>query len=153
MEEQKAKTEELGLGKRYIPRRSLNRIGAIFLEGIPKYGENNWHKGYTDVAWQKERYEHAMEHLLKWYEGDRTEDHLAKVAWFCVVMLEFNEQAKVDAEKIRLLQELAAKAVKEQQEQEPTKEPEPPTYDETKAVAKKNFKSLFNFGSRGEQKD
>lgn len=44
--------------------------------------------GVGDKAYQEERLEHAMLHLLKWKEGDRSEAHLAKVAWFCVTQLE-----------------------------------------------------------------
>ena len=76
------------MGKRFIPREALNRLGAIFLEGIPKYGENNWKKGVFDKTYQNERLEHALDHLYRWIEGDREEDHLAKVMWFCATQLE-----------------------------------------------------------------
>ena len=78
-----------------IPWYSILAIGRIFVEGL-RYGRDNWKNGVGDEAYQEERLEHAMLHLLKWKEGDRTEAHLAKVAWFCVTQLELErlEQEK-----------------------------------------------------------
>jgi hypothetical protein len=87
----KANTEKLNMGKRFIPREALNRLGNVFLngrhydldDGIP-----NWKKGVFDTEYQKERLEHALDHIWRWIEGDREEDHLAKVMWFCAAQLE-----------------------------------------------------------------
>jgi hypothetical protein len=83
----KAKSDKLGLGLVFIPFYSIYRIGKIFIEGL-RYGRDNWRKGIYDSVWQEERLEHALNHLLLWKEGDRSEDHLAKVAWFCVIQME-----------------------------------------------------------------
>lgn len=83
----KAKSEVLGTGIRFIPLTALIAIGAIFLEGAKKYGQDNWKLGLDDSAWISERTEHALTHFFKWISGDRSEPHLAKVAWFCIVML------------------------------------------------------------------
>jgi hypothetical protein len=85
--EKKAKSDKVGTGLTMLPFYSILRIGAIFVEGL-HYGRDNWKKGVNDKEYQEERLEHAMLHLIKWKEGDRTEDHLAKVAWFCVTQLE-----------------------------------------------------------------
>ena len=82
-----AATDKVGTGLVMIPFYSILRIGAIFIEGL-RYGRDNWKKGVNDKPYQEERLEHALLHLIKWKEGDRTEDHLAKVAWFCVTQLE-----------------------------------------------------------------
>lgn len=84
-----------------IPWYSIQRIGKIFVEGL-RYGRDNWKKGVHDAEYQEERWEHAMVHLIKYKEGDTTEDHLAKVAWFCVTQMELMrlkqlEPAKVEA--------------------------------------------------------
>lgn len=83
----KAKTDKLGLGLTLIPLHSLFRLGKIFVEGL-RYGKDNWKKGVNDPEYQEERLEHAMRHLFLWKEGDRSEDHLAKVMWFCTTQLE-----------------------------------------------------------------
>lgn len=83
----KAKTDVIGLGLVLIPYYSIIRIGGIFIEGL-RYGKNNWKKGVNDKEYQEERLEHAMRHLFLWKEGDKEEDHLAKVAWFCVTQME-----------------------------------------------------------------
>jgi hypothetical protein len=85
--EKKAESDKVGTGLTMIPFYSILRIGAIFIEGL-RYGRDNWKKGVNDKEYQEERLEHAILHLIKWKEGDRTEDHLAKVAWFCVTQLE-----------------------------------------------------------------
>jgi hypothetical protein len=85
--EKKAASDKVGTGLTMIPFYSILHIGAIFVEGL-RYGRDNWKKGVNDKEYQEERLEHAILHLIKWKEGDRTEDHLAKVAWFCVTQLE-----------------------------------------------------------------
>ncbi len=84
---QRAKSDVVGTGLVLIPWYSILAIGKIFIEGL-RYGRDNWKKGVKDPQYQEERLEHAMLHLLKWKEGDRSEAHLAKVAWFCVTQLE-----------------------------------------------------------------
>ena len=84
---ERAKSDIVGTGLILIPWYSILAIGKIFIEGL-RYGRDNWKKGVKDPQYQEERLEHAMLHLIKWKEGDRSEAHLAKVAWFCVTQLE-----------------------------------------------------------------
>lgn len=84
---QKANTDKVGTGLVLIPWYSILELGKIFVEGL-RYGRDNWKKGVYDKTYQEERLEHAMLHLLKWKEGDRSEQHLAKVMWFCATQLE-----------------------------------------------------------------
>lgn len=84
---EKAKTEKVSTGMALIPWHSILAIGKIFVEGL-RYGKNNWKKGVGDKEYQEERLEHALTHFALWKEGDRSEAHLAKVAWFCVTQLE-----------------------------------------------------------------
>jgi len=93
----KANSDKVGTGLLMIPFYSILAIGKIFVEGL-RYGKDNWKKGVNDIEYQEERLEHAMLHLIKWKEGDRSEAHLAKVAWFCVTQLEL-ERLQIDNER------------------------------------------------------
>ena len=80
----KVASERLGLAYHLIPAESLRRLSRVFLEGLAKYPEaavNGRNLGGVvgNREWQVERFNHAVDHLLKWGEGDTTEDHLAKV--------------------------------------------------------------------------
>jgi len=91
---QKAGTDKVGTGLVLIPWYSILELGKIFIEGL-RYGRDNWKKGVNDKEYQEERLEHAMLHLLKWKEGDRSEQHLAKVMWFCATQLELEKMEGV----------------------------------------------------------
>ena len=84
---EKAATDKVGTGLVLIPLYSLLALGKIFIEGL-RYGRDNWKKGVNDKEYQEERLEHALLHLIKYKEGNRSEAHLAKVAWFCFTQLE-----------------------------------------------------------------
>lgn len=90
----KAKTDKVGTGLILIPLYSLLALGKIFLEGL-RYGKDNWKKGINDKEYQEERLEHALLHIIKYKEGDRSEAHLAKVAWFCFTQLELERLEKL----------------------------------------------------------
>ncbi len=92
-DDSKAKSDVVGVGLMLIPWYSILSIGKIFIEGL-RYGRDNWKKGVGDKTYQEERLEHAMLHLIKYKERDRTEDHLAKVAWFCVTQIELERLEK-----------------------------------------------------------
>lgn len=84
---EKAKTEHLGTNLDQIPFEGLEAVGKIFAEGAIKYGRDNWKKGVGDKEYQLERLNHAIRHLMLYANGDRSEAHLAKVAWFCLTQL------------------------------------------------------------------
>jgi hypothetical protein len=88
------KTEQLGLALDQIPYSSLKAISDIFKEGEKKYGKDNWKKGVNDKDYQIERWNHAVNHLMLFKEGDTSEKHLAKVAWFCITQLWLEQEEK-----------------------------------------------------------
>jgi hypothetical protein len=92
-----AKSDKLGLGLVMIPMYSIYKIGKIFIEGL-RYGRDNWKKGVFDTTYQEERLEHAFNHLMLWKEGNRSEEHLAKVAWFCITQMELE---RMEAEGLK----------------------------------------------------
>lgn len=91
-EKPKAKTSIKGQGLNQIPLCALLRIGEIFHEGEQVYGRDNWKNGVGDKEWQEKRWNNAERHLRLWNEGDRSVDHLAKVAWFCLTMMWIEER-------------------------------------------------------------
>lgn len=98
--EKKAKSGKHIPGIDMIPVYSLYRIGEIFDEGIQSgYERNNWKNGVGDENYQMARARHAAKHLWKWLNGDRSEAHLAKVAWFCVTQLELERLEEEEREK------------------------------------------------------
>lgn len=84
----KAKSDPTNNGIEQIPLSGLIAIGSIFEEGRLKYGKDNWKNGVNDKGYQTSRLVHAITHLMLYANGDRSENHLAKVAWFCVTQLE-----------------------------------------------------------------
>ena len=99
-----AKTEKEPFDLTQIPFDFERRLGMIFREGELKYGRENWRKGIADKTFQLERANHALKHLKIYihrlefgeYLGERGEDDLAKVAWFCATQAELErlESAK-----------------------------------------------------------
>lgn len=70
-----------------LPFEGIAAIGEIFAEGEIKYGKDNWKKQPSNTSYNAERCRHALKHLFMWANGDRSEPHLAKVAWFCVTQI------------------------------------------------------------------
>ena len=91
-----AKTDKETFDLTQIPFDFERRLGMIFREGELKYGRENWRKGIADKTFQLERANHALKHLKIYihrlefgeYLGERGEDDLAKVAWFCATQAE-----------------------------------------------------------------
>lgn len=65
-----------------IPYEFIRRLGMTLAEGAIKYDEavdeSNWKKG--DKKFFAECFDHAIEHMYLYLDGDRTEDHLAHAA-------------------------------------------------------------------------
>lgn len=70
-----------------IPTFALRRIADLYARGAEKYGDNNWQKGipYSRVIASLER------HLNQFKQGDKSEDHLAAVAWGALALLHYEE--------------------------------------------------------------
>lgn len=56
----------------------LKSIGDALALGAKNYGEGNWRKG--DEAYGKDCCNHAIEHIIQFMNGDRSEDHLGHAA-------------------------------------------------------------------------
>lgn len=60
-----------------IPTESLRRLADLYARGAEKYDDDNWKKGQP----YSRTYASLFRHLIQWREGDRSEDHMAAVAW------------------------------------------------------------------------
>ena len=65
----------------------LRRLAQTCAEGARKYGEHNWIKGIPASVMLN----HAIRHLYRYLEGDRSEDHLAHAAWNILGVCHFEE--------------------------------------------------------------
>jgi hypothetical protein len=80
----------------FIPLEFLNELAGIFEEGkrprpgLPDGYGDSWKKG--GETFLRDCLNHALWHLMKYMEGDRTENHLSKVAWGCLVVKWHNLQ-------------------------------------------------------------
>lgn len=80
-------SETVSPGIDQIPFEGLEAVGEIFKEGEEKYGRDNWKIPDSYGSYDSERLRHALRHLYLYANGDRSEDHLAKVAWFCLTQI------------------------------------------------------------------
>lgn len=60
-----------------IPPYSLRRLAKHYENGAIKYGDRNWEKGQPIASYVDSLIRHGQDYL----EGDRSEDHMAAVAW------------------------------------------------------------------------
>lgn len=67
---------------RQLTEQGLKRVAMRFALGEENYGRDNWKKGIHDLDWCNDAFNHAMEHLILYGQGDTTDDHLAAVGWF-----------------------------------------------------------------------
>lgn len=87
-----SKRDEFGPDYALIPGFCLRRIAQIYSEGRVNYGPTNWRKGLP----LESTFNHLIDHLLKWIDGDRDEDHLAKAAWGCIALMFEEDLGGVD---------------------------------------------------------
>lgn len=80
-------------GFEQIPYNSIIAICKIIKEGEKSHGLNNWMKAADSHADLIERLVHIINHAMLFIEGDRSEDHLAKIAWGGIFMREAARQA------------------------------------------------------------
>ena len=55
-----------------IPREAMELIGRTLKKGAEKYEALNWKKGLPE----SDLLNHALQHIYKWIDGDRSEDHV-----------------------------------------------------------------------------
>lgn len=65
----------------------LVRLAKVYAEGAKKYGDRNWELGQPIG----EILNHVERHLNLWKQGDRSEDHLAKVAWGMFAIMHYEK--------------------------------------------------------------
>lgn len=60
-----------------IPPKGVEAVAAACAEGAARYGDWNWEAGMpaADIL------NHALRHVYKFLDGDRSEDHLGHAAW------------------------------------------------------------------------
>lgn len=71
-----------------IPVESLHRLADLYARGAEKYGDNNWVKGQPFSR----AYASLFRHLIQWREGDKSEDHIAAVAWNAFALMYYEEK-------------------------------------------------------------
>lgn len=71
-----------------IPPEGLRRLADLYARGAEKYGDDNWKKGQP----YSRAYASLFRHLIQWREGDRSEDHMAGVAWNAMALMFYEEQ-------------------------------------------------------------
>jgi hypothetical protein len=66
----------------------LERLAQHYANGAKKYAEHNWAKGIP--------YSHCMDslmrHVIAYMKCDKTEDHLAAIAWNAFTIMDFEER-------------------------------------------------------------
>lgn len=70
-----------------IPTGPLQRLADLYARGAIKYDDNNWQKGQPFSR----AYASLFRHLIAWRNGERTEDHLAAVAWNAFAIMWYEE--------------------------------------------------------------
>lgn len=60
------------------------RLMANVMNSGLRFGRNNWQLAKLDEC--NFTFDHLMEHLMRWKEGDRSEPHLAKAAIGCMFL-------------------------------------------------------------------
>lgn len=70
-----------------IPTGPLTRLAHLYGRGAEKYDDWNWAKGQP----LSRVYASMFRHMIAWREGDRSEDHLAAVAWNAFALMHFED--------------------------------------------------------------
>lgn len=70
-----------------MPHAALERVMKRYLDGAETYGENNWHKGQPFSV----LYDSAQRHMMQFWSGDDSEDHLSAAAWNILCMMQFEK--------------------------------------------------------------
>jgi len=70
-----------------IPTGPLTRLAHLYARGAEKYDDWNWVKGQP----MSRVYASMFRHMIAWREGDKSEDHLAAVAWNAFALMHFED--------------------------------------------------------------
>ena len=75
-----------------IPLSVLRRVALVYAEGAQHYSDRGWEDGmsYTSVV------DHLMEHLTRYWSGDRSEDHLAKAVFGLFALMFYDDRHHED---------------------------------------------------------
>jgi hypothetical protein len=68
----------------------LKRLAQHYENGAKKYGDRNWEKGQPVSRYL----DSAIRHLYAFLDGDRSEDHMAAVAWNALGAIHTEEKVK-----------------------------------------------------------
>lgn len=71
---------------------ALTRLANLMARGALKYKSRNWEAG-LDVS---RCFSSGFRHLMQWYMGDRSEDHLAAVLFNISAIIHFEELGRED---------------------------------------------------------
>ena len=72
----------------------IDELAEVMAEGALSHGDRNWEQGMS----QDSVINHMMNHYRLWREGDRTEPHLAKMA-FGLMALHYYEEKQIYIEE------------------------------------------------------
>lgn len=71
---------------------ALTRLANLMARGAEKYSERNWEKGMN----VSRLFSSAYRHLMQFYLGDKSEDHLAAVMFNIAAIIHFEELGRED---------------------------------------------------------
>jgi hypothetical protein len=68
----------------------MRRLAAVYHEGATIHGDRNWEAGMPthDIM------NHMEHHRNLYMQGDRSEDHIAKIAWGCFAIMRMEAKHK-----------------------------------------------------------
>lgn len=73
-----------------IPPTALLRLAQHYENGARVHGEHNWTRGFPISRCL----DSAERHLCQYKDGDRSEDHLAAIAWQAFAAMHFEEMIR-----------------------------------------------------------
>lgn len=77
-----------------VVREFIHSMAKVMAEGAESHGDDNWKKGFDNPM--KDIWNHIWEHERRYFDGDKTEDHLAKMAVGCMFQWYFDKQETGD---------------------------------------------------------
>ena len=76
-----------------VPHKALSDVMQRYLAGAEAYGENNWKLGMKNSV----LYDSAMRHMMAYWTGDESEDHLGAVLWNVMGLIDnHNKRPEMD---------------------------------------------------------